>query len=333
MRHIIIVIATSFLLFSCKYNGPKILPNISGVAGEVVVVINKAEWDTEVGSALHRVLSADEPYLATREPMFNMVNVPESNFSRIFQTHRNIIIIKISPDAQEPSYAHQENIWAAPQTVITITGSSGAQIADAIDTLGEKLQEILLLAERNRIIQNARKYEERGNLRSTVTEMFNGSPFFPRGYSQKNASNTNNFIWISNESTYINQGILIYSFPYIDESSLSLAYLIDQRDLMLRTYVAGPSQNSYMITNRAEPLGIKNVTFNKMDYIEVKGLWDVQNDFMGGPFVCIFFADKQRNKIIALDGFVYAPRFEKRNYLRQLESIIYSFEYNDLATD
>jgi len=329
MKHILIVIAASLLLFSCEYNGPKILPNISGAAGEVVVVINKTDWDAETGVALHGALSVDEPYLAQREPMFNLVNVPESNFSKIFQTHRNIIIINISSDIQEPSYTHQENIWAAPQTVVTISGASGSQIAQVIESRTEKLQETFLLAEKNRIIQNARKYENEGGIRPTVTEMFGGSPFFPRGYSQRKRSNTNDFIWIANESTYTNQGILIYSFPYIDESSLSLEYLISQRDMMLQANVPGPSPGSYMITNSAEPLGIKKTTFNKMEYIEVRGLWDVQNDFMGGPFVCLFFPDKEKKNIIALDGFVHAPRYEKRNYLRQLEAIIYSFEYKD----
>jgi len=30
---------------------------------------------------------------------------------------------------------------------------------------------------------------------------------------------------------------------------------------------------------------------------------------------------------VVLEAFVYAPRYPKRNYLRQVESIIYSFEW------
>ena len=30
---------------------------------------------------------------------------------------------------------------------------------------------------------------------------------------------------------------------------------------------------------------------------------------------------------IVLQGFVYAPKYDKRHYLRQVESIIYSFEW------
>ena len=31
--------------------------------------------------------------------------------------------------------------------------------------------------------------------------------------------------------------------------------------------------------------------------------------------------------IIVLDGFVYAPRYDKRHYVREVESIMYSFEW------
>ena len=327
MNRILIIVTASLLLLSCQYNGPKILPNISGVAGEVVVVVDKAVWDAEMGTTLRGVLSVDEPYLAQKEPMFNLVSVPASSFSKIFQSHRNIVIIEISSDVHEPTFSHQENIWAAPQTVITITGESGAQIAKVIEESGEKLREILLLAEKNRIIQNARKYGGDNSIRATVSEMFGGSPFFPRGYSLK--KKTTDFIWISNESTYTNQAILMYRFPYIDEKSFSLEYLTAQRDLILQTNVPGPSPGSYMTTNSTEPRGIKNITFNKMEYTEVRGLWDVQNDFMGGPFVCLFFLDKEKKHIIGLDGFVHAPRYDKRNYLRQVEAIIYSFEYDN----
>ena len=47
---------------------------------------------------------------------------------------------------------------------------------------------------------------------------------------------------------------------------------------------------------------------------------------MGGPFISHFFMDKDKRNIIALEAFVYAPRYNKRNYLRQVESLIYSFD-------
>ena len=50
---------------------------------------------------------------------------------------------------------------------------------------------------------------------------------------------------------------------------------------------------------------------------------------MGGPFIDHIFYDKSGKNLIFLECFVYAPRYDKRNYLRQVESIIYSFEWEE----
>jgi len=31
--------------------------------------------------------------------------------------------------------------------------------------------------------------------------------------------------------------------------------------------------------------------------------------------------------MIVMEGFVYAPKYDKRQYLRQVESVLYSFEW------
>jgi hypothetical protein len=61
------------------------------------------------------------------------------------------------------------------------------------------------------------------------------------------------------------------------------------------------------------------------DYaIELRGLWDVENDFMGGPYVSYTFADNESEYIITVFGYVYNPNKDKRNLLRQVEAILYS---------
>ena len=34
-------------------------------------------------------------------------------------------------------------------------------------------------------------------------------------------------------------------------------------------------------------------------------------------------------EIIVVEGFVYAPRYDKRDYIRQVESILYSFDWEE----
>jgi hypothetical protein len=98
---LLLAICVVTLLHSCT-GGPQLMPNISGKAGEVVVVINKGDWESEAGAALRGVLAVDQQFLPQREPLFTMVNIPENAFTSIFQTHRNIIIVKVIESQQEP---------------------------------------------------------------------------------------------------------------------------------------------------------------------------------------------------------------------------------------
>ena len=91
--------------------------------------------------------------------------------------------------------------------------------------------------------------------------------------------------------------------------------------------VPGPLENTYMTTNLMLEPQVKWIRYNKRTFAEMRGLWEVQNDFMGGPFVSHFFVDEDNKYVIAVEAFVYAPRYDKRNYLRQVESLIYSFEF------
>jgi hypothetical protein len=59
-----------------------------------------------------------------------------------------------------------------------------------------------------------------------------------------------------------------------------------------------------MITNQLIEPGLKWITYKQRTFAELRGLWEVQNDFMGGPFVSHFFLDKEGKNIIGLEAFV-----------------------------
>jgi hypothetical protein len=64
-------------------------------------------------------------------------------------------------------------------------------------------------------------------------------------------------------------------------------------------------------------------------FIEIRGLWELHNGYMGGPFISHTTLDEARNEMITVEGYVYNPGDKKRNMMRQLEAVIYSFEITD----
>ena len=302
-----------------------LLPNISGHAGEVIVVIDRGDWESAVGTTLRDTLAQDCKFLPQREPLYSLVNVAPSGFTNMFQIHRNIIIVNIKNDILEPGVKLRHDVLATPQFVISIDARSSSEAVEIIKTNSRLLITALEQAERDRLISNHKRYEER-SLAATVTEMIGGSPHFPSGYKLK--KKTENFIWISYDIQHVMQGILIYKYPVVKgENMMSLDNLLAENSKMLKENVPGMFENTYMMTSEFARPSIEYLKYKGRDFAELRGFWEVYNDYMGGPFVAHAFYSKDGKDMIFIEGFVYAPKFDKRLYLRQVESILYSFEW------
>ena len=321
------IAAAVLTLASCSEQARKqaLLPNISGKAGEVVVVIGQDNWEGAVGTTLRDSLACDFPQLPQKEPLFTLVNVPQAAFTSMFQIHRNIIIINISKDVTEPGVLYRTDVWAAPQCVIRVNAPDSETAVQLLKENNSTIIGMLEEAERSRMIRNARKYEQQ-SLAPIVTDMVGGSPHFPSGYKLK--KKTDDFIWITYEPEYVTQGILIYKYPVEKgKDMMDKANLIAANAEILKNNVPGMFENTYMTISAVAPPTVKYMTYKGLEFAEIRGLWEVHNDYMGGPFVTHVFYSPDGQYMIGLEGFVYAPKFDKRHYLRQVESIIYSFEW------
>ncbi len=326
LTYLAIAAAAVLTIASCSNEKRKkaLLPNISGKAGEVIVVINKNDWEGDVGAVLRDTLARDCQFLPQKEPLYTLVEVAPKGFSNMFQLHRNIIIVNISQSVTEPGVVYRNNVWAVPQCVIRINAASAESAVKVIKENSEKIVAVLDEAERDRVISNAKKYEER-SLAPAVTKMAGGSPHFPSGYKLK--KKTDDFIWITYD-TDITQGILIYKYPVAEgEDMMSSESLIRANELALKNNVPGMFENTYMTVSSFVRPSVKYMRYKGREFAEIRGLWEVHNDYMGGPFVTHVMYSPDGKYMIGLEGFVYAPKYDKRHYLRQVESVIYSFEW------
>ncbi len=180
-------------------------------------------------------------------------------------------------------------------------------------------------AERDRIITNSKRYEAK-EAGQAVKEMTGGRAYFPMGYKVR--KKTDDFIWISDDKQYTTQGVFVYKYPASSKENFTEQNIIAHRNEFLKKYVPGMFDNTYMITNEVATPEVKFIRFRGRQFAETRGLWEVYGDFMGGPFVSHSFYSRDGKDIIVLDGFVYAPKYDKRQYLRQVEAILYSFEWD-----
>ena len=62
---------------------------------------------------------------------------------------------------------------------------------------------------------------------------------------------------------------------------------------------------------------------------EVRGLWEMRNGALGGPFVSLTRIDSINNKLIVAEGFVYSPSTDKRDLLRTVEASLWTLYKTD----
>lgn len=326
---IITAVIACIALTGCGRSGRKsLLPNISGKAGEVLVVIEKSDWEGPAGARLRDLLCADCPFLPQKEPLYTLVNVAPGNFTQMFQLHRNIILFNVNAGVNVPGVVFKYNKWAQPQIVITINASSVDECIKIIEENSGKLTGALEQMERDRVIENTKLYQER-KLPPYVEELVGGTMVFPSGYSLKKKSE--NFIWISYETTYVQQGIFVYKYPAeMNTDELSVEALVSRRNEILQKEVPGMRDGSYMTTSTVLEPTVKYAAYHDRKFAELRGFWDVHGDFMGGPFVSHSFYTPDGLNLVCIEAYVYAPKYDKRLYLRQVESLLYSFEWKNI---
>lgn len=205
-----------------------------------------------------------------------------------------------------------------------MSAKNDSELKALFDENKDKIVGLLFKAERDRLMANYKKYKEE-NVIKALKDRQAIHLTIPKGYTYD--LDTNNFVWISHETPEISQGIFIYSYPFTDDSTFTLNYQIAKRNEILKLYVAGEGSATFMTTEEQVPPTFKAYNW-KGDYTaEIRGLWKVQGDFMGGPFMSLSRINEKTNQVVTVEGYVYAPKYDKRNYMRQLEAILYSFDF------
>lgn len=296
---------------------------------ELVVVCQQPQWDGEVGDTLRAILTEPVKVLNQREPLFDVLRVTSQTYTRLARQHRNILKIEVDPVISDTLMGVQYNVTSAPQIVLTLQAPNDKLATDYLSAHREDIVHVLEMAERNRSIDYAQKFNEQ-YIENRIHELFGVSMKIPKGYNIRNEQQ--DFIWVSYEFPAASQGFFIYSYPYKGAESLTLHALMAAR-AKYASRIPGPSDGSYMITSEHYEPDYSTFRLDGRPWVELRGFWDVANDFMGGPFVSYTTVDTVNNRVFTIDCYVYSPKEHKRNYLRALEHLLFSIKFPTQKTE
>lgn len=331
MRKIIWLMILLVAFSSCGGGGKKrgssssaFLPGITGAAFDVLVVGEERYWRDTTGRALFDLLNTDMPCFPQSEPMFNISFIRENDFNGILKPVRNIVFFEISDRYTIGKATYLKDRWSSPQALVKLTAPDKETFLQLIQEKGDEVIRYLVDAERKRTLSFFSKYCN-PEASQRVKNALRVNMKVPNQMNRYRVEE--NFVWMSDGNLDMTQNIVVYSYPYYGEEDFRLEKLLHKRDSVMKRYIAGPAEGSYMTTEyRCEPTYQPFIDENDRYLVEVRGLWRVEGDIMGGPFVSRSYLDAALSRIVTVEAYLYGPFKKKRNTMRQLETMIQTLD-------
>ena len=333
MKKLSLILAVLFSLsslFSCvedvKEKEIKKARSVGGTSEVLLITQNEDQWNGQMGQAVRDFFEQEQYGLPQPEKNFKVAHINTDAFNDMFKKHRNLIIAKIDRDIKNPLVETQKNWTSEPQFVIRITAPSEESWVRTFDSQKDGLKLIFDQNERERFQDFFRPTTD-VKIVTQLKKKFGVSMNVPEGYFI--GIDQDNFMWIRKETDVMSMAFMLYELPYKDTADLNPDNIIRVRDSIVKKYIPGPADGSYMTTDKEflTPTFKTLPNFPAGYAIETRGLWNVVGDFMAGPFVSYSIVNPEQDKIVTAEGWVYYPNKDKRDLLRQQESILYSLRF------
>lgn len=321
MKQLRVLIAFSALILilnSCN-NFTTGWMSASSATNEVLVIINEDEWQEPHGRALFDVLNSPMPGMPQREANFKIIQIDPKNFTNTFKMARNLIVVEVSNTYSEVKLSSETNKYASGQVVLTFKAPDKDALQYYLEENEEAIVNYLVTKELERTSQWLKK--ESATPKTHLKNKFGFTIDYPKGLS--NITEDENFFWATNNSAQSRQDIVIYSLPYTSETIFEKDSLIAIRNQVLGKHIKG-SFDSQMTTSKSFPPEYRRIEIDGIFRAELRGLWEMTTDMMGGPFVSQAFVNENTGRVIFVDVYVYAPEKKKRNLIRNLEASLYN---------
>ena len=304
------------------------LPSSSGKFGEVLVVVDTFYENRQTGIVLDKIFSEPLVGMPQAEGQFRASTVPAKAFKSILKRSRNVLKLSIGK-GKRTAINIEEDVWAKDQLMIQITAASDTDAARILSKNVQTIRDYYNVRELERLKKQI-KGKPLKEIMDSISKQYQIEMVIPPGFVQM-AKNDNGF-WLKKEKSIglhqIMQGVCVFIRPYNSDSVFSNESMIVNRNAFTKEMIQGTPDSSYMAVYEEYRPATKEVNLNGTYALEYRGLWYMLKDFMGGPFLHYTVVDEKNNRVVELDAFVFAPKFDKREYLRELEAVLKTVSVN-----
>jgi hypothetical protein len=315
------------IAISCKDKNQKAYkPASLGAINTLVVVMETHLWESELGDKIREHFAAPILGLTWDEAKFTINHMPQRVFSGQTRHRRSVLFVSLDT----VNVAHiKTDLYASPQKVAVIKGRSREEIMQNID---EKADEFISEIREMEIREEQKRFERSLNQEKVLEDKFNISLKMPSLYTV--GKQEDNFVWIDMEIPKGNMNIIAYEMPSdsFTNDSTFVRDIVKMRDSIGKKYIPGPdipNKITYMATEKAFAPYVFPAEIGGRKAVEVRGIWEVENYPMAGPFLTYIINDEANDRKMVLEGFTFAPATNKRDYMFQLEAILKTVKFKE----
>ena len=309
----------AFVFASCGMGGNH---TSSGRPYELLVVVDPGVWERAAGRALHDVLDSEMPGLPQSEPSFRIMYTSSKDYNSTLKLVRNIIIVDIKDTFTKGSFKFAKDVYASPQLILTIQAPNEEEFEKFVTENKQVIIDFFTRAEMNRQIISLEK-KHNNYISARVDSLFGADIWIPSELA--NYKTGKDFFWASTNKGAADQNFVIYSYPYTDKDTFTKEYFVHKRDSFMKANIPGFKEGVYMSTDSLRT-NVRPIRVHDKYALEARGLWRMEGDFMGGPFVSHSRVDEKNHRVVVAEVFVYSPEKMKRNLLRQVEASLYTLK-------
>tara|TARA_X000001036_G_scaffold66422_2_gene57181 strand:- start:2115 stop:3185 length:1071 start_codon:yes stop_codon:yes gene_type:complete len=349
-NHLFIICATLLFAF-CGETQNKIaqefMPTAKGEIGSIMLVMDQKQWDQDLGIQLRDVLSEPVSGLPQDEPLFYLNRVSPKKLNTTLKTSANMIFVVtldsetsdsnvlkgfLTPESRSMIkldtslfMSIRKDEFAKGQIILYLFGNTEKELVQKIKINKEKIKSLFEKRDRDRMVRKLFSSHEKG-LEKLVKEEHSFQINIPAGWQQ--AVSEPGFYWIRYLNGNKEQNVFVYYEPYTNIE------IFDQvpefRDRITKKFLRDGEKNKLFITRQMRDdlntVFLKKTKFKGRYAIESRGLWKINDNSLGGPYISYTFVSEKEQLIYYIEGFVAAPGKKKRILLQEVDAVLSTFK-------
>ena len=321
-----------------------------GKMNEIVVICDQDIWEGAVGDTFRFYFESAYPILPAPEPLFDLRHFTLEQLAgqplrKELRTY--VILTDLSDETSETTAMVKRDMGPEKFNQALTTGSPFSSVGKDKWARGQILiylfqpnQEALksaitksFPATARRVNQHDEKqlkasiYVDRINLglSKLINTKYNLDIKIPGDYVEAYRNDDENVIWLRKDFDEGIMNLVIRKYPYKDQSQFSKSNMIKLRNDFGKKYITSDLEGDFMVVNTEDlPIYEYGIEIDGNYAKEIRGGWEMTEDFSGGPFITYLILNEEKKEFIYVDAFVLAPGNRKRNMMMQLDHIVKS---------